>query len=73
MGIAYCYYADGKSKKGTKKRIFPPNYEKASTELTNLADKALFEAKNSGKNKTVVSKTSIELARTEQKTGKSKK
>ncbi len=73
MGIADCYYADGKAKKGTKKRIFPPNYEKASTELTNLADKALFEAKNTGKNKTVISKTSIELARTEQKSGKSKK
>ena len=73
MGIASCYYADGKTKKGTKKRIFPPNYEKASTELTNLADKALFEAKKSGKNKIVVSKTSIELARSAEKSGNSKK
>jgi diguanylate cyclase (GGDEF)-like protein/PAS domain S-box-containing protein len=73
MGIASCNYADGKTKKGTKKRIFPPDYEKASTELTKLADKALFEAKNSGKNKTVISKTSIELARTAEKSEKSKK
>ena len=70
MGIASCYYADGKAKKGTKKRIFPPNYEKASTELTNLADNAMFEAKNKGKNKVVVSKTSIELARTAEKSKK---
>ncbi len=70
MGIASCYYADGNSKKGRKKRIFPSDYEKAATELTNLADKALFEAKNSGKNKTVISKISIELARTEEKSKK---
>jgi PAS domain S-box-containing protein len=73
MGIAACFYADEKAKKGTKKRIFPPNYEKASTVLTNLADKALFEAKNSGKNKIVISKTSIELARAEEKSEKSEK
>jgi PAS domain S-box-containing protein len=73
LGIASCYYADGKSKKGTKKRIFPPDYEKAATELTKLADKALFEAKNSGKNKIVVSKTTIELARAEKKSEKTKK
>ncbi|MDH4218708.1 MAG: PAS domain S-box protein [Candidatus Aminicenantes bacterium] len=72
LGIAYCYYSDGKAKKGPKKTIFPPDYEKASTELTNLADKALFEAKKSGKNKTVVSKTSIELARTPPKADESK-
>jgi hypothetical protein len=41
--------------------------------LTNLADKALFEAKNSGKNKIVISKTSIELARAEEKSEKSEK
>jgi PAS domain S-box-containing protein len=73
LGIAACYYADGKAKKGTKKRIFPPDYEKAAAELTNLADKALYEAKNSGKNKTITSKVSIELARTEEKPTKSKK
>jgi PAS domain S-box-containing protein len=64
MGIAACYYDDSKAKKGSKKKIFPPDYEKAATELTNLADKALFDAKKAGKNKTVASKTSIELART---------
>lgn len=73
LGIASCFYANGKAKKGTKKRIFPPDYEKASTELTNLADKALFEAKKDGKNKTVASKVTIELARTDEKKEKSKK
>jgi PAS domain S-box-containing protein len=73
MGIACCYYENDKAKKGTKKRIFPPDYERAATELTNMADKALFEAKKGGKNKTVTSKQSIELARTEEKKEKSKK
>jgi PAS domain S-box-containing protein len=73
MGIAACYYADGKTKKGKKKRIFPPDYEEAATELTNLADAALFEAKKGEKNKTVLSKTSIELVRAEPKPAKSKK
>lgn len=73
MGIASCYYADGAAKKGKNKRIFPPDYEKAATELTKLADAALYEAKKSGKNKTVISKISIELARTSEKPEKSKK
>jgi PAS domain S-box-containing protein len=73
MGIASCFYADGKVRKGKKKRIFPPDYEKAATELTKLADTALFEAKKRGKNQTAVSKTSIELSRTETKSNKSKK
>jgi PAS domain S-box-containing protein len=72
MGIASCYYSDGKSKKGKNKRIFPPDYEEAATELTKLADKALYEAKNSGKNNTVISKVSVELARTAEKPEKSK-
>ena len=50
LGIASCFHLDNKPKKGTKKRIFPFDYEKASTELTNLADKALFDAKKGGKN-----------------------
>jgi GGDEF domain-containing protein len=73
MGIASCCFADGKAKKGKSKRIFPSDYEKVATELTNLADAALFEAKNSGKNKTVVSKTSIELVRAAAKSEKLKK
>ncbi len=73
MGIACCQYEQGKAKKGTKKRIFPPDYERAATELTNMADKALFEAKKDGKNKTVTSKQSLELARTEGKEDHSKK
>jgi diguanylate cyclase (GGDEF)-like protein/PAS domain S-box-containing protein len=73
LGIAHCYYSDGKGKKGPKKTIFPPDYEKAATELTNLADKALFDAKKSGKNKTVLSKIAIELTRTAPEEKKSKK
>lgn len=73
LGIASCYYADGKAKKGKKKKIFPPDYEKTATELTNLADEALYEAKKAGKNKTIVSKTSIELVRAETKSEKAKK
>lgn len=63
LGVASCHYAGEKSKKGTKKKPRPPDYEKAATELTNLADRALFEAKKSGKNRTVKAKTSLELVR----------
>jgi diguanylate cyclase (GGDEF)-like protein/PAS domain S-box-containing protein len=73
LGIASCFHLDNKPKKGTKKRIFPFDYEKASTELTNLADKALFDAKKGGKNKTVVSKSTIELSRTSEEREKSGK
>ncbi len=73
LGIAHCYYLDGKAKKRPKKTIFPPDYEKAATELTNLADKALYDAKKAGKNKTVSSKLAIELTRTAPQEPKSKK
>jgi diguanylate cyclase (GGDEF)-like protein/PAS domain S-box-containing protein len=72
LGIAHCYYSDGKVKRKQKKVIFPPDYEKAATELTNLADKALYDAKKAGKNKTVVSKIAIELTRTAPKEQKPK-
>lgn len=61
MGIAYCYYKDyvfTHPTDGPKKE-----YARTATELTNLADQALYEAKNSGKNKLVISKESIELSR----------
>lgn len=67
VGIAHCYYEDGISRKGIIKKIYPASYEKIATELINLADKALFRAKKSGKNKTVNSKTSIELSRLQNK------
>jgi len=61
LGIAYCHYREAQSnKKGLE---YTTDYEKIATELTNLADKALFLAKKSGKNKIFVSKQSIELSR----------
>ena len=73
LGISHCYYSEGKPKKRSNKTIFPPDYEKAATELTNLADKALYDAKKAGKNKTVVSKIAIELTRTPPQEPKSQK
>ena len=61
MGIAYCYYKDYVFKHpmdGPKKE-----YARIATELTNLADRALYEAKDSGKNKVVITKNPIELSR----------
>ncbi|MFQ6109081.1 MAG: PAS domain S-box protein [Candidatus Aminicenantales bacterium] len=63
MGVAHCYYKDFVYKKpmdGPKKE-----YERLATELTNLADKALYKAKTSGKNKLIISKTYLELSRTQ--------
>ena len=61
MGIAYCYYRDYVFKHpidGPKKE-----YARIATELTNLADRALYEAKESRKNRVVISKHPIELSR----------
>jgi len=61
LGVAYCHYQEARSNK--KSLEYKTDYEKIATELTNLADKALFNAKKSGKNKIFVSKQSIELSR----------
>jgi diguanylate cyclase (GGDEF)-like protein len=61
MGISYCYYRDyvfTHPIDGPKKE-----YARIATELTNLADRALYEAKESGKNMVVISKHPIELSR----------
>lgn len=61
MGIAYCFYGGSKFKKQIKD--YRADYEKIATELTNLADSAMFKAKKSGKNKVFISKKPIELSR----------
>lgn len=61
LGVAYCHYREVRSNKQSLE--YKADYEKIATELTNLADKALFNAKKSGKNKIFVSKQSIELSR----------
>jgi diguanylate cyclase (GGDEF)-like protein/PAS domain S-box-containing protein len=63
MGVACCHYAEVRPKRGYKNKGAPTNYEKVATELTILADKALFRAKKAGRNQLVISKDSIELSR----------
>ena len=61
MGVAYCYYHDTRPKKQITD--YQKDYEHIATELTNLADHALFKAKKSGKNKVYITKRTIELSR----------
>jgi len=61
VGVAYCFYKDFVFKQpsaGPKKE-----YSRVATQLTKLADQALYEAKDSGKNKVVIAKESIEISR----------
>ncbi len=60
-GVATFYYSESKTTSSGK--ISLTNYEKIANELTNLADKALWEAKKTGKNKVIVSREAIELSR----------
>jgi diguanylate cyclase (GGDEF)-like protein len=63
MGVACCHYSEVRPKRGDKSKGTPTNYEKVATELTILADKALFQAKKAGRNQLVISKEAIELSR----------
>jgi diguanylate cyclase (GGDEF)-like protein len=63
MGVACAHYSEVRPKRGDKSKGNQTNYEKVATELTILADKALFKAKKAGRNKLVISKDVIELSR----------
>ena len=63
MGVACAHYSEVRPKRGDRTRGNQTNYEKVATELTILADKALFKAKKAGRNQLVISKESIELSR----------
>ncbi len=63
MGVACCHYSEVRPKRDDKSKGTPTNYEKVATELTILADKALFKAKKAGRNQLVISKEAIELSR----------
>jgi GGDEF domain-containing protein len=63
LGIAHCSYSE-RGKKGDaapKKGI--TDYEKVATDLTNLADAALFKAKSTGKNTIEIASKGISLSR----------
>jgi PleD family two-component response regulator len=62
LGVAHCIYSESRSGRSSS-RHYPTNYEKVATDLTILADKALFNAKNSGRNKVVISKKALEVSR----------
>jgi diguanylate cyclase (GGDEF)-like protein/PAS domain S-box-containing protein len=63
MGVACCHYAEVRPRRGDKNKGTPTDYEKVATQLTILADKALFKAKKAGRNQLVISKEAIELSR----------
>jgi len=60
-GIAQCYCQDRKPPRRFKGGTSKLNYEKVSTELTSIADEALFQAKKLGKNKVVIADKAIEM------------
>jgi diguanylate cyclase (GGDEF)-like protein/PAS domain S-box-containing protein len=62
LGVAHCIYSESRGARSST-RNYPTNYEKVATDLTILADKALFSAKNTGRNKVVISKKALEVSR----------
>jgi len=62
LGVAHCIYSESRPARSST-RSYPTNYEKVATDLTILADKALFSAKNTGRNKVIISKKALEVSR----------
>jgi diguanylate cyclase (GGDEF)-like protein/PAS domain S-box-containing protein len=63
MGVACAHYSEVRPKRGDSNKGNQTDFEKVATELTILADKALFKAKKAGRNQLVISKEDIELSR----------
>lgn len=63
LGIAHCAYSDRAKKGDTKRKEGTTNYDKVATELTNLADAALFKAKSTGKNTIEIAPKGMTLSR----------
>jgi len=62
LGVAECFHKDSKPA-DYRPEANNLNYEKIATELIRLADNALFQAKNTGKNKVVMADKAIILSR----------
>lgn len=62
LGIAECYHSE-RNPADYRRDVQGLNYEKIATELISLADKALYEAKKTGKNKVVTADHAIVLSR----------
>lgn len=63
LGIAYCSYTERRKKGESASKKGAAYYEKVATELTTLADTALFKAKSTGKNTIKISPKRINLSR----------
>lgn len=63
LGIAHCSYAEKGKKSGDGSKKGTTDYEKVATDLTNLADAALFKAKGIGKNTIEIASKGISLSR----------
>jgi diguanylate cyclase (GGDEF)-like protein/PAS domain S-box-containing protein len=63
LGIAHCSYSNRIKKGAAKQKKVTTNYEKVATDLTNLADAALFKAKSTGKNTIEIATKEILLSR----------